>query len=110
MACCLSLAPCSLTNLKVITTVYNLKPKETKSSLKYEMVDGMLMPDTVEHLEQVEEVVQDIYGHVIKIPLQRVADIETGHRRLEVESLIADGERASLLNQVASLERSNVRL
>ncbi|GJY32808.1 hypothetical protein Tco_0417277 [Tanacetum coccineum] len=44
--------------------------------------NGMLMPDAVERLEQVEE----------------------------VRSLIAGGERASLLEQVASLERSNARL
>ncbi|GKB99809.1 hypothetical protein Tco_0985946 [Tanacetum coccineum] len=31
--------------------------------------DGMLMPDAVEHLEQVEEGLQDIYEHVIEIPL-----------------------------------------
>ncbi|GJW97837.1 hypothetical protein Tco_0179645 [Tanacetum coccineum] len=37
-------------------------------------------------------------------------DIETGQRELEARSLIADGERASLLEQVASLERSNARL
>ncbi|GJR85419.1 hypothetical protein Tco_0209430 [Tanacetum coccineum] len=45
--------------------------------------DAMLMPDAVERLEQ---------------------------RELESRSLIADGERASLLEQVASLERSNARL
>ncbi|GJW02671.1 hypothetical protein Tco_1561527 [Tanacetum coccineum] len=39
--------------------------------------DAMLMPDAVEHLEQVEEGLQDIYDHVIKIPLQRIEDIET---------------------------------
>ncbi|GKB75591.1 hypothetical protein Tco_0942486 [Tanacetum coccineum] len=33
-----------------------------------------------------------------------------GHRELESRSLIADGERASLLEQVASLERINVSL
>ncbi|GJX78443.1 hypothetical protein Tco_0326592 [Tanacetum coccineum] len=37
-------------------------------------------------------------------------DIEMGHRELESRSLIAGGERASLLEQVASLERSNARL
>ncbi|GJS14094.1 hypothetical protein Tco_0408566, partial [Tanacetum coccineum] len=31
--------------------------------------DGMLMPDDVEHLEQVEEGLQDIYEHVMEIPL-----------------------------------------
>nr|GEY49195.1 copia protein [Tanacetum cinerariifolium] len=48
--------------------------------------DGMLMSDT------------------------RIEDIETGQRELEARSLIAGGERASLLEQVASLERSNARL
>ncbi|GKE27481.1 hypothetical protein Tco_1442865 [Tanacetum coccineum] len=42
--------------------------------------DAMLMPDAVEHLEQVEEGLQDIYDHVIEIPLQRIEDIETGQR------------------------------
>ncbi|GJX06399.1 putative reverse transcriptase domain-containing protein [Tanacetum coccineum] len=72
--------------------------------------DSMLMPDAMEHLEQVEEVVHDIYRHVMEIPLQRVEDIKTGQRELEARSLIAAGERASLLDQVASLERSNTRL
>ncbi|GJV03023.1 hypothetical protein Tco_1336592, partial [Tanacetum coccineum] len=72
--------------------------------------DGMLMPDAVERLEQVEEGLQDIYEHVMEIPLQRIEDIETGQKELEARSLIAGGERASLLDQVASLERSNARL
>ncbi|GKE49275.1 hypothetical protein Tco_1480533, partial [Tanacetum coccineum] len=72
--------------------------------------DVMLMPDVVECLEQVEEGLQDIYDHVIEIPLQRIEDIEMGQRELESRSLIAGGERASLLEQVASLERINVSL
>nr|GEX53677.1 hypothetical protein [Tanacetum cinerariifolium] len=44
------------------------------------------------------------------IPLQRIDDIETGQRDLEARSMIDGGERASLLDQVASLERSNTRL
>ncbi|GKC40312.1 hypothetical protein Tco_1052696, partial [Tanacetum coccineum] len=40
--------------------------------------DAMLMPDAVEHLEQVEEGLHDIYDHVIEIPLHRIKDIETG--------------------------------
>ncbi|GJT86244.1 putative reverse transcriptase domain-containing protein [Tanacetum coccineum] len=75
-----------------------------------DILDGMLMPDAVERLEQVEEVVQDIYGHVMEIPLQRVEDIETGQRELEARSLIDEGERASLLEHVTSLERRNARL
>ncbi|GKB96993.1 hypothetical protein Tco_0983130 [Tanacetum coccineum] len=37
-------------------------------------------------------------------------DIDTGQRELEARSLIASGEKASLLDHVASLERSNARL
>ncbi|GJX49964.1 hypothetical protein Tco_0276809 [Tanacetum coccineum] len=72
--------------------------------------DAMLMSDAIEHLEQVEEGLQDIYDHVIEIPLQRIEDIEMGQRKLESRSLIAGGERASLLEQVSSLERGNARL
>nr|GEV01846.1 putative reverse transcriptase domain-containing protein [Tanacetum cinerariifolium] len=72
--------------------------------------DGMLMPDAVERLEQAEEGLQDIYDHVIKIPLQSIEDIKMGQRELEAMSMIASGDRASLLDQVASLERSNATL
>nr|GEV39526.1 reverse transcriptase domain-containing protein [Tanacetum cinerariifolium] len=72
--------------------------------------DGMLIPDAVERLKQVEEVLQDIYEHVIEIPLQRIKDIEIGQRELEARSLITGGERASLLDQFTSLERSSARL
>ncbi|GKD72217.1 hypothetical protein Tco_1330499 [Tanacetum coccineum] len=76
--------------------------------VEIDTLDGMLMPDVVEHLEQVEDVVYDIYGHVIEIPLQRVEYIETGLRKLEVESLIAGGERASLLDQIMTITCSDM--
>ncbi|GJR96873.1 hypothetical protein Tco_0269047 [Tanacetum coccineum] len=65
----------------------------------------MLMPECSERLEQV------LVGFVgiisfIEIPLQRIEDIEIGQRELEARSLIYGGERASLLEQVASLKRS----
>ncbi|GKB94992.1 hypothetical protein Tco_0981129 [Tanacetum coccineum] len=72
--------------------------------------NGMLIPDAVERLEQVEEVVQDIYRHFMEIPLQRVEDIETGQRQLEAEGLIASGGRDGLLDHVAALEKSNTKL
>ncbi|GKC52853.1 hypothetical protein Tco_1075598, partial [Tanacetum coccineum] len=34
-----------------------------------DILDDMLMPDVVKHLEQVKEVVQGIYGHVMEIPI-----------------------------------------
>ncbi|GKA40674.1 hypothetical protein Tco_0733267 [Tanacetum coccineum] len=64
---------------------------------RIDIPDGMLMPDVVERLEQVEEGFLDIYDHVIEIPLQRIEDIETGQRELKARSLIDGGERASLL-------------
>ncbi|GJV31256.1 hypothetical protein Tco_1391656 [Tanacetum coccineum] len=70
--------------------------------------NGMLMPDVVEHLEQVEEVVQDIYRHIMDIPLQRVEDIEMGQRQLEAESLIASGERVGLLDHIMTITRSGM--
>ncbi|GKC94072.1 hypothetical protein Tco_1159514, partial [Tanacetum coccineum] len=51
--------------------------------------DDMLIHDAVERLEHVKEGLQDIYEHVIEIPLQRIEDIETGQRELESRSLIA---------------------
>nr|GEX35686.1 reverse transcriptase domain-containing protein [Tanacetum cinerariifolium] len=54
--------------------------------VEIDIPDGMLIPDVVECLEQ------------------------AGQRELEARSLIAGKERASLLDQVTSLERSNVRL
>nr|GEU75650.1 hypothetical protein [Tanacetum cinerariifolium] len=45
---------------------------------RIDVTDGMLTPNTVEHLEQVEKGLQDIYEHVMKISLQRIEDIEIG--------------------------------
>nr|GEV01720.1 hypothetical protein [Tanacetum cinerariifolium] len=54
---------------------------------RIDIPDGMRIPDDVKHLEQVEN-----------------------ERELEERSLITKGERAILLEQVVSLERSNARL
>ncbi|GJV79504.1 putative reverse transcriptase domain-containing protein [Tanacetum coccineum] len=69
---------------------------------RIDIPDGMLMPDVIEGLEHVEEGLQDIYRHVMEIPLQRIEDIKTGQRELEARSLIDGGERASLLDQNGS--------
>nr|GEW44317.1 hypothetical protein [Tanacetum cinerariifolium] len=45
---------------------------------RIDIPDDMLMADVVKHLEKVKEGLQDIYEHVIKIPLQRIEDIEMG--------------------------------
>nr|GEX44301.1 hypothetical protein [Tanacetum cinerariifolium] len=48
--------------------------------VEIDIPDGMLMPDVMERLEQIEEGLQDIYDHAIEIPLQRIEDIEMGQR------------------------------
>nr|GEX08798.1 hypothetical protein [Tanacetum cinerariifolium] len=45
-----------------------------------------------------------------EIPLHRIEDIKMRQTELEARSMIVGGERASLLEQVASLKRSNARL
>ncbi|GJX88639.1 putative reverse transcriptase domain-containing protein [Tanacetum coccineum] len=58
----------------------------------------------------IEVGVDVVVGIDIPIPLQRLEDIESRQRQLEAESLIASRERASLLDHVTALERSNMRL
>ncbi|GKB95280.1 hypothetical protein Tco_0981417, partial [Tanacetum coccineum] len=53
---------------------------------------------------------QQLYDHMRDIHVDRIASIETGHRQLEADSVIASAERAGLSSRVAVLERSNTRL
>nr|GEU87393.1 reverse transcriptase domain-containing protein [Tanacetum cinerariifolium] len=75
-----------------------------------DILDGMLIPDAMERLEQVEEGLQNIHDHVIDIPLQRIEDIETAQRQLEAGQLIASRERAGLSNRTRSLEQENLKV
>ncbi|GJY13785.1 putative reverse transcriptase domain-containing protein [Tanacetum coccineum] len=76
----------------------------------FSQLEKLMLLQGLQRLEQVKEGLQEIYEHVIKIPLQRIKDIEMGQRELESRSLIASRERASLLEQVMSSKRSNMRL
>nr|GEV14601.1 putative reverse transcriptase domain-containing protein [Tanacetum cinerariifolium] len=69
---------------------------------------GEINLDLLQSILMVECYVSSVLSDFI--PLQRIEDIEMGQRELEVRCLIAGGERASLLEQVASLGRSNVKL
>ncbi|GJT24543.1 reverse transcriptase domain-containing protein [Tanacetum coccineum] len=75
-------------------------------NVKYKVKDEVESSDrgTIE----VEEGVQDIYEHVMEIPLQRIEDIEMGQRELEARSLIAGGERSSLIEQNMTITRSGM--
>nr|GEW66532.1 hypothetical protein [Tanacetum cinerariifolium] len=69
--------------------------------------DGMLMSDVVKRLEQVEDGLQDIYNHVIEIPLQRIEDIETTQRQLEAKALAAYEEARAANTLEARNQRQN---
>ncbi|GJX79475.1 putative reverse transcriptase domain-containing protein [Tanacetum coccineum] len=57
--------------------------------------DGMLMPDAVERLEQVEEVVQDIYGHEQHEASRHLDDGEYESRQVSaMHRLYAEGAQA----------------
>ncbi|GKF29401.1 hypothetical protein Tco_0095743 [Tanacetum coccineum] len=75
---------------------------------RIDIPDAMLMPDAVEHLEQVKDGLQDIYDHVIEIPLQRIEDIETGQREINVSlrgTMMMERARAdSFWQRVRSME------
>ncbi|GKF68377.1 hypothetical protein Tco_0198056, partial [Tanacetum coccineum] len=43
-------------------------------TVRIDIPNAMLMPDAIEHLEHVKEGLQDIYEHVIEIPLQMIED------------------------------------
>nr|GEV48818.1 hypothetical protein [Tanacetum cinerariifolium] len=81
--------------------------------VEIDIPDGMLMPDAMKRLEQVEDGLQDICDHVIEIP--RIEDIETAQRQLEASQLeagqlIASEERAVLSDRTRSLERENLKV
>nr|GFB52773.1 hypothetical protein [Tanacetum cinerariifolium] len=81
-----------------------------RSSL-HNMANAALVPIVLLcEFHQVEEGLQDIYDHVIEIPLQRIEDIETAQRQLETGQLIASGERAHLSDRTRGLERENLKV
>ncbi|GKE96838.1 hypothetical protein Tco_1581693, partial [Tanacetum coccineum] len=57
-----------------------------------------------------EVAIQQLYDHMRKIHVDRIASIETGQRQLETNSMIVNAERSGLSSRVAVLKRSNTRL
>nr|GEX80393.1 hypothetical protein [Tanacetum cinerariifolium] len=78
---------------------------------------GMEVNVGIDIEDEVEDEVESSDRGTMKVGVDVVAgidipeeDIETGQRELEARSLISGRQRASLLEQVVSLERSNTRL
>ncbi|GKA55767.1 hypothetical protein Tco_0754839 [Tanacetum coccineum] len=69
---------------------------------------GMEVDVGVDVEDEVEGKVESSDRGTMEIPLQRVEYIETGLRKLEVESLIVGGERASLLDQIMTITFSDM--
>ncbi|GJR68739.1 hypothetical protein Tco_0014804 [Tanacetum coccineum] len=69
---------------------------------RIDIPNGMLIPDVVEHLEQVEEGLQDIYEHVMEIPLQRIKDIEMGQRELENMTITRSGMTPEAIEELVN--------
>ncbi|GJW11672.1 putative reverse transcriptase domain-containing protein [Tanacetum coccineum] len=55
-------------------------------------------------------VMQELYDHMVEIPVDRITGIEVGLRELEARSLISVGERAAMSEGIRTLERDNMRL
>ncbi|GKC54006.1 hypothetical protein Tco_1076751, partial [Tanacetum coccineum] len=74
-------------------------------------LDMVSVDETREVIQMgLDAALQVLYDHMQEIPVSRITDIEVGQRQLEADNMIASGERAGLLDRVASLERSNARL
>nr|GEX55826.1 putative reverse transcriptase domain-containing protein [Tanacetum cinerariifolium] len=74
-----------------------------------DILDGMLIPNVVKRLKRVEEGLQDMYEHVIEMPLQRIKDIETGQRELKARGLIAALAAYEAPHAANALEAENQR-
>ncbi|GKD37834.1 hypothetical protein Tco_1258041, partial [Tanacetum coccineum] len=72
--------------------------------IKPVVADDIVEPTSEDYLDL------ELYDHIHEIPVDRITNIEAGHRQLEAKSLIASEERANLFDHVAALERSNTRL
>ncbi|GJV13181.1 retrovirus-related pol polyprotein from transposon TNT 1-94, partial [Tanacetum coccineum] len=55
-------------------------------------------------------VLQELYDHMVEIPVDRITSIEAGQRELKASSLISIGERAAMSERIRNLKRDNMRL
>ncbi|GJT46890.1 hypothetical protein Tco_0955605 [Tanacetum coccineum] len=54
--------------------------------------------------------VRDFYHHVSEVRIDRIVRIETVQRRLEVDQLIAKGQRVSMIERINSLRLENLKV
>ncbi|GJX13029.1 hypothetical protein Tco_0204787, partial [Tanacetum coccineum] len=66
---------------------------------KPEVPDDIHVPTIAERLSKHEDVIQELYDHMLKFPTQRLADIEEEHRAQEVRAVTDETKRARLLDR-----------
>ncbi|GJZ79103.1 hypothetical protein Tco_0643940 [Tanacetum coccineum] len=57
-----------------------------------------------------DDVVCDFYHHISEVRIDRIVGIETAHRRLEADQLIARGQRVSMIKRIDSLRLENLKV
>ncbi|GJW76767.1 hypothetical protein Tco_0138449 [Tanacetum coccineum] len=70
-------------------------------------VDPLAISDSFESsrggIPDLEDTIYDIVHYMLKVPIDRITEIETTRRQLEARQLVASGERASLVERIGSL-------
>ncbi|GJX72413.1 hypothetical protein Tco_0309584 [Tanacetum coccineum] len=56
------------------------------------------------------DVVRDFYHHMSEVRIDRIVEIETVQRRLEVDQLIARGQRVSMIERIDSMRLENIKV
>ncbi|GKD27966.1 hypothetical protein Tco_1234180, partial [Tanacetum coccineum] len=57
-----------------------------------------------------DDVVRNFYHHMSEVRIDRIIGIETAQRRLEVDQLIARGQRVSMIKRIDSLRLENLKV
>ncbi|GKD94129.1 hypothetical protein Tco_1373966, partial [Tanacetum coccineum] len=86
-----------------------VEPAGEDSSDSFDTGDGIvrLFEDMPIDLD---DVVRDFYHHMSEVRIDRIVGIETVQRRLEVDQLIARGERAGMIERIESLRLENLKV
>ncbi|GJY27418.1 hypothetical protein Tco_0402144 [Tanacetum coccineum] len=57
-----------------------------------------------------DDAVRDFYHHISEVHIDRIVGIETVHRQLEADQVIASGEKARMVERIGSLRLENLKV
>ncbi|GKC85797.1 putative reverse transcriptase domain-containing protein, partial [Tanacetum coccineum] len=72
--------------------------------IKPEVPDDIPVPTIVERLSEHEDVIQELYNHMLEFPAQRFDDIKEEQRAQEIRAVADEKERARLLDRVELMQ------